>query len=718
MKKIIFTLLSATFALSAFAQLAVPFTFTQDNFNDGSVVIANVNEGKEDTPAKWSSGIYFGGSNTMQDGFNWEDKYIIIAIDGIADLLSFETTTVWSATRALVPSETDYFWYISESETQDFGSPIWTSIEQKNKQNIELSKTTKYIKLCYTGNLNGTITNFAVSKYTPVATAATAVTANSFTANWNAAKGTNITYTLEVSDANGVVKTIDNLTGTSYTVEELNSFTAYSYVVYVVANGTTTSDASNAIEVTTLLAPTTALDATDVTHKSFVANWEASDLEGATYTIDVKNADDESIAFASGLEETSYAVSELDIESTYTYVIYVSVGDATSEASNTISVTTLAKPAITPAQYEYKLNSDTGIEGYTSIIITAVNVTEATATVTGDAEFYFKDADGNHVTTKTLPIEAEGPTEFELYSMFTEGGEYSATVTISAADADDAIVSVTATATFVVPATKALDATDVTYKSFVANWVASDLEGATYSIEVKNGADETIASASGLEETSYTVSNLEPESTYTYVVYATVSEVTSDASNTIEVTTLEKPVITPVQDEYTLLSDTDIEGYMSVLLTAVNVTEVTATIEGDAEFYFKDADGNPVTTKTLTIEAAGPTEFELFSYFNLEGDYSATITFSAEDADNAYVSVIAKVSTHTNVAELKSTSKVKSFNNGVLEFNEDYASIVVSTLIGKTVIKGQGHSIALAKGQAYIVETVDFEGKKSTIKVQ
>ena len=184
-------------------------------------------------------------------------------------------------------------------------------------------------------------------------------------------------------------------------------------------------------------------------------------------------------------------------------------------------------------------------------------------------------------------------------------------------------------------------------------------------------------------------------------------------SNIINVTTLAKPAITPAQDEYNILSDTGIESLTSVLLTAVNVTEVTAIIEGDAEFYFKDADGNPVTTKTVAIEAEGPTEFELFSYFYFDGEYSATITLSAEGADNASVSVIAEVSIPTNVVEQNTPSKVKSFNNGLLEFNEDYASIVVSTLNGKTVAKGQGHTIALAKGQTYIVETVDFEGKKS-----
>ncbi len=193
--------------------------------------------------------------------------------------------------------------------------------------------------------------------------------------------------------------------------------------------------------------PTTALAATNVTHNSFTANWVASNLEGATYSINVWNDDYDLIASASGLEETSYAVSNLDPESSYSYVVFVSVGEDESDASNSIAVTTLAKPAITPEQDEYQLFSDAGIEGSTSIIITAVNVAEATATITGDAEFYFKDFNDNPVTTKTFAVEPEGPTEIELYSMFTAGGDYSATITISATDADEVTIPVTAVVT-------------------------------------------------------------------------------------------------------------------------------------------------------------------------------------------------------------------------------------------------------------------------------
>ncbi|MCQ2370145.1 MAG: fibronectin type III domain-containing protein, partial [Paludibacteraceae bacterium] len=301
---------------------------------------------------------------------------------------------------------------------------------------------------------------FTIATATP--SIADAILFSTTTCTFNVFSGTAIsTANFTSTDTNFAVTAVSLVKDYCYSVTiSFSPTNVGSYSSTIKLNG---EDAATVSATGLLPTPTTALDATDVTFNSFTANWEASDLEGAKYTIEVKDANDNVIASASGLEETSYAVSELDPESDYTYVVYVVVGDATSEASNTISVTTLAKPAIIPAQDEYKLTSDTGIEGYTSIIITAVNVTEATATVTGDAEFYFKDADGNPVTTKTLPIEAEGPTEFELYSMFTAGGEYSATVTISATDADDAIVSVTATATLVVPATTALDATDVTF---------------------------------------------------------------------------------------------------------------------------------------------------------------------------------------------------------------------------------------------------------------
>lgn len=716
MKKVIFTILSALLALSASAQLAVPFEFSQENFSDNTIVVANVNEGTADDTAGWDgNGVRLGGTSTAMFGkpaWNWDDKYIVVAISGIPDKLTFGTSTYGGSSAKNLVGD---YWYVRQSTSTSFSSENeWRSNEKSNTPSISLTQDTKYIKFCFTGNFNGTLKNIAVSKYTPVATAATAVAANSFTANWNAAKGTNITYTLEVSDANGVVKTIDNLTGTSYTVEDLNQLTAYSYVVYVVANGTTTSDASNTINVTTLLAPTTALDATEVTHKSFVANWEASDLEGATYSIDVKNANDETIASASGLEETSYAVSNLAPESTYTYSVYVVIGEATSEASNAISVTTLSKPTITPVTNEYQLFSDTGIEGLTSVLITAVNVTEATATITGDAEFYFKDADGNHVTSKTVAIEAEGPTEFELFSYFTAGGDYNATVTISATDADDVTIPVTATATLVVPATTALDATDVTFNSFTANWEASDMEGATYRVDVMDDDDELVVSVSGIIENSYTITDLDPESTYTYVVYVIVSDVTSEASNSIEVTTLAKPTITLNSEELYISTDTDIEQMETIPVSTINVKEVTATITGDAGFYFEGGE----LTKTIPVNEDGSVEFNLLYKFTEEGDFNGTITFSATDAEDAYLSLSASASKPTDVPENTISGIVKSFNNGLLLLNGNYANIVVSNLAGKTVAEAKGNSVNVAAGYIYLVKTVDFEGNVKSFRVQ
>lgn len=555
---------------------------------------------------------------------------------------------------------------------------------------------------------------FTIATATP--SIADAILFSTTTCTFNVFSGTAIsTANFTSTDTNFAVTAVSLVKDYCYSVTiSFSPTNVGSYSSTIKLNG---EDAATVSAKGLLPTPTTALDATEVTHKSFVANWEASDLEGAKYNVDVYDAEGTNIASASNIEENYFEVSNLDPESTYTYVAYVVVGDAVSEASNAISVTTLSKPTITPVTDEYQLFSDTGIEGLTSVLITTVNITEATATITGDAEFYFKDADGNPVTTKTLPIEAEGPTEFELYSMFTAGGEYSAIVTISAVDADDAIVSVTATATLVVPATTALDATDVTFNSFTANWEASDMEGATYSIDVKNANDETIASASGLEETSYAVSNLDPESNYTYVVYVVVGDATSEASNTIEVTTLAKPAIEPVEKELIISTDTDIEGKLEIIFTTVNVTEVTATIDGDAGFYFKDGESQ-VLTKTVTVEPEGPTDFELFALFTEEGVYNATITLTAEGAEDVTITATANVSKPTDVPVNTTTGIVKSFNNGLLLLNGNYANIVVSNLAGKTVAEAKGNSVNVAAGYIYIVKTVDLKGNTNSFMVK
>ena len=209
---------------------------------------------------------------------------------------------------------------------------------------------------CATSLNSNTITVATTSPVAPTATDANNFTCNSFNANWGAVTGAT-QYFLDVStNANfstfqtgynnqnvGNVTTL-NITG-------LTANITYYYRVRA-SNGCATSLSSNTITVgtTSPVAPT-ATDANNFTCSSFNANWGA--VTGATqYFLDVST----SASFANFLtgynnqnvgSATTYNVTGLSANGTYFYRVRATNGCATSNNSNTITVTTTAPIAPT-----------------------------------------------------------------------------------------------------------------------------------------------------------------------------------------------------------------------------------------------------------------------------------------------------------------------------------------------------------------------------------
>ena len=145
-------LLACVLAVSttAWAQMPYNTNMTQTHYNNSSIIVGS-------SRASWSSGVELKGGN-----FNWDDKYIIIALNqqSIPYQLKFKyKVSNWAATN---PN-----WYVDESADRNSWSRVWSN-ESKNtdwsaQQTLTLSKSTKYIKLCYSGNMTGTYADIIIT---------------------------------------------------------------------------------------------------------------------------------------------------------------------------------------------------------------------------------------------------------------------------------------------------------------------------------------------------------------------------------------------------------------------------------------------------------------------------------------------------------------------------------------------------------------------------
>ncbi len=185
----------------------------------------------------------------------------------------------------------------------------------------------------------------------PVAISASAFTATSFTANWQATTGAS-SYRLDVSSDpsfGSFFPGFENrsVTGTSSNVSGLTPGVAYYYQARAV-NVSGTSPNSNSISSTNIPPPPPVLNATSITTTSFTANW--STTSGAlSYLLDV--SDNNFSSFVSGYNDlsvtgNSQSVTGLAAGTAYQYRVRAANASGISSNSSSISVQTLpAEPS-------------------------------------------------------------------------------------------------------------------------------------------------------------------------------------------------------------------------------------------------------------------------------------------------------------------------------------------------------------------------------------
>ncbi|MBR0195150.1 MAG: hypothetical protein IJQ32_02765 [Paludibacteraceae bacterium] len=163
MKKLFTFFFAFVWALCAFAQLPYNTTMTQSYYNDSKTVIT-----KEGTVNWNDGGIRLGTTSNWTPG-NWSDKYVVIALNQTS--IPYQLTFKYKCNSGIATTPN---WSVSESSDNSNWSTIWSAVTPTSSSvsvstdtytatPIEFSKSTKYIKLCYTGNYSGTFIDIKVS---------------------------------------------------------------------------------------------------------------------------------------------------------------------------------------------------------------------------------------------------------------------------------------------------------------------------------------------------------------------------------------------------------------------------------------------------------------------------------------------------------------------------------------------------------------------------
>lgn len=134
--------------IEASSQVTLPLEMSEDVYNAGSAIA------KHEGDLTWDAGLRIGDG--AWGGFNWNDKYVDIHFSDVPDQISFD--------HQAQAATTGIYFYVMEGPNVDNLSKVWES-EQKKESGILLSlkNTTRYVRLCYSGNFSGWFNNLKIT---------------------------------------------------------------------------------------------------------------------------------------------------------------------------------------------------------------------------------------------------------------------------------------------------------------------------------------------------------------------------------------------------------------------------------------------------------------------------------------------------------------------------------------------------------------------------
>ena len=140
----------------AMAELAYNVPFTEADWNDETTIVADEGDNA------WSSkhGICLG--DNVLGGFDYDDKYVVIALANNATPTRVTATTKTRDTAGLNTGATRVYFSVSVSADNENFAEVWTSESKKNDIDVTLSADTRYLKVLYSGNFAGCVEGLTV----------------------------------------------------------------------------------------------------------------------------------------------------------------------------------------------------------------------------------------------------------------------------------------------------------------------------------------------------------------------------------------------------------------------------------------------------------------------------------------------------------------------------------------------------------------------------
>lgn len=133
----------------AMAELAYNVPFSEADWNDETTIVTNKGDNE------WSSkhGICLGDNGL--GGFDFSDKYVVIALANNATPTRLTATTKTRDTAGLNTGATDVIFSVSSSVDNVNFAEVWSSKSKKNNIDVALPADTRYVKVLYSGNFSG-----------------------------------------------------------------------------------------------------------------------------------------------------------------------------------------------------------------------------------------------------------------------------------------------------------------------------------------------------------------------------------------------------------------------------------------------------------------------------------------------------------------------------------------------------------------------------------